>query len=1199
MKRARPYILLMLATIALKAEVPAMEQRALAEKLMQEIEPGFVPKDERATELFLRQRQVIEKDQILKKTTEEGKAKRELLLRKFREDLASFVQKRTDPLNAKIEGSTDEIIKYYTKALENNPDHVEAAEALYQLGLYCFERDEKDYFEKLALYSEARDQGREDVAYPEEDFHSTIEAYEKLIEKYPEFPQMDSVYYLLSLGLWYEGAFYNAVDNFKLLIEKYPNSRYVEEVWFRLGEYYYDMSDYDDAVNAYEQVVKNTASPLYDKALYKMAWAHFQKDRYKLAIENFLKVLELTYESDEGAASSMRAEVTRYIVKSYAEQLWAEEGRVRPKKAKADEKDKKKLSDAEREYAESEGIRLANRIINSFSTSNKPYVRDIYLETASQLLDESKADGAIKIFLATMALNENSEDNPRFQSQIVDILQEADRLEEARVQNQLLIDTYGKKSLWYQAQVKAQNLVALRYAREAVRDAMLSLAVYYHKQGKELKASNEALADENFKKAAIIYLTYTKEYPERDDTHKALFYFAEAAFELNRYRAALDAYELLKAYPLPMPDNIRRDATFNIVFTFRHVLESEAKEQRFKEIDFDSLTAKSRGQTPEEIPEIGLKYLQAIDDFLKIAPTDQQVPVLLFHAAAIYYVYGQSDEAQTRFFYIIDQYPQTAAANVSARLILDDAVSKEDWQRVVELSKRFKEQFKDQEKDFGRLQGNARFKLARAVFESATELKKNNQLADAKAKYKESADLFSAILADDPTNPYADIMLFNSARAIVESGTMTQALPIYKKLYTEYPQSEYAKTARFQEALALEKMLKFSEAAKAYDAIIKIDSTSESAGDAMLNVALLYEAADDLPKASKSYLEFAKKYPNRPEAPDALLSSAAIYKRMGNTSQQIAMLEQFIKQYKNDPAKTTNVIEAHVQIADTYGDLEKVSKDPKQKDQYRKLATGHYKSAVGLFSQDLASPLASFYAAKAQLILEKPEQDSFKAMKINARLGKDQGDQMTAMLKKLTELTAQNEAIIKGYAQPVWNAESLRRIGALYEHLAKAMINAPCPRDVEAIDEFACDEYVVLLEDKAAILEEKSVTAYKQAYEIAISAYDAPPTLVDSILAGLNRMRPGEYQQVGNLIEKPAPSEVESLGRMLYSGKMASSLHPDEADPDKTPKPKVEKAVEPEPEPATTPVEEKPVTKEPEKAPVAPKKEEEFEEDFE
>lgn len=1131
-------------------------------RLMQEIEPNFMPKDDRAIQLFMLQKVVSDNDAAIKAKKEQASSVRALFSQKFRDDVAKYGQSKISDIEKLYESSQEDLIKYYEIAIKNNPNHkIFTPDALYYLGLYYFEIDEKDYFDKLALYSAAKEQGRDDVSYPDENFTRTLEVYERLIKDYSDYRHIDSVYYLLALAMWYEGDFYGAVDKFQALIKQFPASKYVDEVWFRLGEYFYDNDDYDDAVDAYAKVIKNTKSPLYDKAVYKTAWAHFQKDRYDQAIDHFIKIVELTEdEKVEGSSGGMRAEVIRYIVKSFSEKLLLGEEKIKVKKASVDE---------EKEYAEQVGRKLAEKIIAHFTSNAKPpaYFREILLEIATQLLDESKSDGAILALRQVVKLDPKHKDNPRFDSQIVDILQEANRLEEARLENHNLVKRYSKRSRWYKAM--EGNFEAQGFAREAVRDAMLALAVFYHKTGKDFKeAGDKPNADANFKKAASLYSSYVREYPEREDTTKAVFYFAESAYELNRFRAALDAYQLLKEYPLPMPDNIRRDATFNIVFTFRSVLESEAKKGRFKEIDFDALTSKQRGLEKIEIPKLGLKYLSAIDDFLRLAPTDEQVPVLLFHAAAIYYVYGNSDESLSRFYYIIDTYPATAAATVAGRLVIDDSVSKEDWNRVAELAKRFRDQnLGGQQGDFARIEGNARFKIARAVFEQANDFQKNNQLAEAKAKYKESAELFDGLLKEDPNNPYADIMLFNSARAVVQSGTTTAALPLYRKLYTSYPNSEYAKPARFQEALALEKMLKFGDAAKAYDGIIKDDPKSEAAGDAMLNKALLYEAAGDLPNAIESFVAFAKRYPERPEAPDALLASAAMYKRTGKVNQQIAMLEQFIKQYRKDADKVPAVIEAYVHIGDTYGDLAKSAQAPAAVKKHEKAQLDNYRSALSLYSAELGSPIAAFYAAKAQLFLQKPEQDAFKKLSINARDGKTQGEQLTAMMKSLADLSAKNEGIIKAYAQPVWNAESMYRIGVLYEHLARTMVKAPCPRDVAAVDEYACDEYMVLLEDKSAVLEEKALSAYQQAYEIGMSAYDAPPELVDRVQVALNRLKPGKYQRVGNVVEKPLWGAYYGQGRMLSTGRMASGLHKQEVDPD------IKKAAEPEPEvvPESTP----------------------------
>ncbi len=1120
-------------------------------QLMQAIEPNYSPKDDSAVQLFMLQKVVGDNDAAITDKKERTRVIRSVFTNRFRESLRDYASSRVGQRDKRYDRMMEDVISSYEQALRYHPKNsAYNADALYFLGLNYFEVDERDFFEKLVAYSKAREQGREDVAYPDENFSRTIAAYERLIKEYPNYRHMESVYYLLGLALWYEGQFYDAVERFQDLITTFPNSRYVEELWFRLGEYFFEVNDYEEALNAYTKVLNNPSSSLYDKAVYKVAWVYYQENKFNEAIKYFLEIVELSKKENQDGALGMRAEVIRYIVKSFADLLYIAEGKASPKPVK--NAPTKKLSSTEKDYVERLGVKLTKRILAYFDAMGQSpsYLRDILFETTKQLLEESKNDGAILALRSMMEREPGHKDNPRLNSEIVDILEDAERLEEARAENLALIERFGKNSAWYRSM--AGNFEAQSYAKEAVRDALLSLAVFYHKGGKERKEAKDPKASEYFDNAARMYARYVKEYPERDDVEKAIFYFAESSYELNRFRTALDAYQLLKDYPLPLAKNLRSEAVYNIVFTFRHVLENEAKENRFQNIDFDALTSKQRGSEEREIPALGLRYLSAIDDFLALAPEDPQVPVLLFHAAAIYYVYGHAEEASTRLGYIIDKYPVTPAASVAARLILDDAIAAQDWSRVSQLARRFKEQnLGGQEKDFARIEGNARFRMARAVFDEADKLKENNQLSDARAKYKESAELFAVLLREDPSNPYADVMLFNSARAITQSGLLSSALPLYRELYTKYPKSELAKDARFQEALALEKMIRFNEAALAYDGIIKNYPKTEIAADAALNKALLFEAADDAPRAIDAFVSFASNYPSRPEAPQALLAAAGMYKKQGKINSQILMLEQFIKQYRKDANKLPAVIEAHVAVADTYGELFRTSRAASDKARYEKLQLANYKAALSLYSPSLGSPEAAFFAAKAELFVDKPEQEAFKKMRINARTGKAQAEQLTAMMQKLSDLSAKNEAIIKKYAQPVWNAESLYRIGALYEHLAQSMVRAPCPSDVEAIDEYACDEYIVLLEDKAAVLDEKAVSAYAQAYDIAINAYDTPDDLVTRIQGALNRLKPGKYQRVGDVIEKPETGAFYGRSRMLSTGEMASSLHPEEVDPDR------------------------------------------------
>src|SRR5580704_12871035 len=120
-------------------ELPSVREEI---KLMQQIEPGFMPKDDRAIQLFMLQKVVADTEASIKSKSEQGKRIRELFSQKFREDLNKFTDTKIEGFNERIERSTHELIKYYELALRHNPHHPQlASDALYYLGFYYFEVD--------------------------------------------------------------------------------------------------------------------------------------------------------------------------------------------------------------------------------------------------------------------------------------------------------------------------------------------------------------------------------------------------------------------------------------------------------------------------------------------------------------------------------------------------------------------------------------------------------------------------------------------------------------------------------------------------------------------------------------------------------------------------------------------------------------------------------------------------------------------------------------------------------------------------------------------------------------------------------------------------------------------------------------------------------------------------------------------------
>ena len=119
---------------------------------------------------------------------------------------------------------------------------------------------------------------------------------EALLDRFPKFKFNDATTYLLGYCLEKQNDFEGSQQRYHDVIDDYPKSRFVTEAWVRIGEYYFD--DYDDpdalpqAANAYEHAIKDTQSPLYDKALYKLGWTYYRQDRFEPAVQRFLELVD-------------------------------------------------------------------------------------------------------------------------------------------------------------------------------------------------------------------------------------------------------------------------------------------------------------------------------------------------------------------------------------------------------------------------------------------------------------------------------------------------------------------------------------------------------------------------------------------------------------------------------------------------------------------------------------------------------------------------------------------------------------------------------------------------------------------------------------------------------------------------------------------------------------------------------------------
>ncbi|MBP46913.1 MAG: hypothetical protein CMH53_03160, partial [Myxococcales bacterium] len=153
-----------------------------------------------------------------------------------------------------------------------------------------------------------------------------------LPRRWPNYRHADAALYLQGFCEQEMGDTDRAIATYSSVAKHYPKSRYISEAWLRVGEIYFDESEFEQAADAYrraaEHAKKTNDAKFYELALYKLGWAYFQMYRYPEAVGWFQKLIEFSDAKSDKKKKGMdlRREAIEYLAKSLAEPSWDDDG---------------------------------------------------------------------------------------------------------------------------------------------------------------------------------------------------------------------------------------------------------------------------------------------------------------------------------------------------------------------------------------------------------------------------------------------------------------------------------------------------------------------------------------------------------------------------------------------------------------------------------------------------------------------------------------------------------------------------------------------------------------------------------------------------------------------------------------------------------------------------------------------------------
>ncbi|MCU0661404.1 MAG: tetratricopeptide repeat protein [Myxococcota bacterium] len=1049
-----------------------------------------------------------------------------------REHIDKSFQDRIVAEEALVESARKSAIAYFEEFLRKYPSAPPyTPDAMYRLAELYYDDSYIKYLDASQEYGDRQEKGLEDETEPPmKEFDRSIALFRELIVRYPEYRNIDGVYYLLGYILnetaredeariaWLSlvcankfqydpvkfeqekaakpGAATRPSANLDTGVDTTPNkpfvdpfvdckpvtanSRFFFETWWLVGNYHfdYDISRHgvETAIAAYKKLIQDPKHKFYDKGLYKLAWSYFKADRYPEAIEAFTKVVDYSDAHVDARRSGMRPEAIQYLAVCFFTEDWNGDN-LPDSVAGIDRLQDGKLMPQDREWT-----------------------REVYLRLGAIFSDNEKNQEAIAVYELYLKKWPLDVQAPFVQEKIA-LEYNKMRDFESEIKARAALDSYGPESAWWKA--NANRPIEQNEVARMARDALLEMAYHRHRTAQALRqeglvAQDAALLERAIKEynlAAQAYRKFISQNPDIPDAYDITFNLAETLFWSGQYEAARKEYTSVRDSNLD--DKFRADAANMVVVSLDKIIEQQIKAGK---VDMRAEAPKPEGTplavAPIPMPELLTELMKERETLIAINPQHKDAGKFKYQSAQNFFRYGFWDEANKRYELVYNEYCKTdPIAYVSWQTMMNmatDMGNLNEKERLALMQQEKQCTVDGVEKlggdiaaiDIGTVLGDVAMQRALEKFKTCMD-KKEAQLCTT------SADDLVAAVNKAPQHPSADAALHNAALAYELAQRFNSAMQIYGRIIAEYPKSPYVGKCLFQQGLAAQKFFEYEKALDNY----RVLADEKRFADYENRTVSIYNSADILTNL-QSYNEavpYWQRYAREEKDPakklEAEFNAADMYFRAKKWKQAIKSYDDFIKRYNKDKTAGPLVVKAAYRIAKAQAENDRKAKVAPSWRQ----TISHYDALV-----NEPGSMSAEYAAESAFLLVEEDMRAFESFQIKgAQKVIDQKIKEGAQKVKSFEERYRD---VQKYRRPEWSLAAECRIGYAYEVFAKALLNVPFPpldkesqkmlkqlpqedRDLVMVE--LEDKFRAAMEQQVAPMEEKAQSEYKIAVDLA------------------------------------------------------------------------------------------------------------------
>ncbi len=625
-----------------------------------------------------------------------------------------------------------------------------------------------------------------------------------------------------------------------------------------------------------------------------------------------------------------------------------------------------------------------------------------------------------------------------------------------------LAAAYGARSAW--ATANKDRPKAVEHARTLAEGLIRNLAKTMHAEAQQNEKTTKVVDKVRYARAAEAYEFYLANFPDAGDAVELRYLRADVLyFKLGKYEEAGREYLAVgKTQPV---GKFHKDALLQAMGAFEKV----------------------RKPGKREIGESDRLFGEAADLYATLFPKDKEIVTVIYKNGQFFFDFGDYDEAVKRFGLIVERYPDDPNAGPAGDRILQ-ALNKaknyeniETWARRLKKTKPFSS--KDEQQRLDTL-------IVNSVMKSGEKYASDGN-------YDKAAAFYLRVPHEYPGNGLAPKALNNAGAVLEKAKKQDEAVAAYKELADKYPSASEAPDALFTAARIEENVAYYDKAAVFYEQLAQKYPQNPHAADALRSAGVLRQSLGQHDKAIKHYGEYAKRYKEKPDAKQVAFQAAVVREDQKDWRGAAAAFGAYAKTYAGD-ART---VEAHAREADAQL---RAGNDGAAKDAAAK-ALSAFNGGGKHHKANESAEDSNYWAAEARYIQGELVFHDYERIKI---AGKPR--QLAKVLEEKAKRLEEAKAIyldVVTYKSPEWATAGLLRIGQGYEAYAKAMRNAPVPKDLNAEEK---QLYRDELEKVVVVIEDKSLDAYKSGYAkaLTIGVYNKH---TQAIRQALSRLAENEY----------------------------------------------------------------------------------------